>query len=185
MANYFSWKSINLSHCDFYHFIFTSIGWIFVLLKKACLFFLYLLYQSILFCFRHLLLSYSMATSFNPVSVILLTYLLHFTFSNFFPIFLNTSMAGPFSSFFPVFDLCLVASTFSDSHFYWLPFLNLLLMFYSYHLLSMPTQAHFFQFHLFPFLHIHFYDPTTKSLKLYVQNRKVPSSIWILSSPLP
>lgn len=59
-----------------------------------------------------------MATSFNPVSVILLTYLLHFTFSNFFPIFLNTSMAGPFSSFFPVFDLCLVASTFSDSHFY-------------------------------------------------------------------
>lgn len=115
MANYFSWKSINLSHCDFYHFIFTSIGWIFVLLKKACLFFLYLLYQSILFCFRHLLLSYSMATSFNLVSVILLTYLLHFTFSNFFPIFLNTSMAGPFSSFFPVFDLCLVASTFSDS----------------------------------------------------------------------
>lgn len=36
-------------------------------------------------------------------------------FPIFFSIFLNTSMAGPFSSFFPVFDLCLVASTFSDS----------------------------------------------------------------------
>ena len=117
-----------------------------------------------------------MATSFNPVSVILLTYLLHFTFSNFF----SFSLTSVWQVLSLHFSQCLI--------YVWLPapFLILsflltafpyLLLFYSYHLLSMPTQAHFFPFHLFPFLHIHFYDPTTKSLKLYVQNRKVPFSI--------